>query len=229
VNRFPKDVCFPSRIAATLTLVAASPLAAQTTLAGRVVDRSNHVPVAAVIVQLLAPADSVLQSSTTATDGTFALMAPRGATYRVRMIDRGTVHMSDSVTIAEGEFTAKEFPIDLSQRPFTEGEVDKPTVPAAGSPQPRYPAELQKKNVGGCALAEFVVDSAGQAEPATLRFVVSTRPEFAQAVMDALPKMRFVPAEHRGRKVRQFLSQPFGFSTDPYHEWECLPAEKKKR
>jgi TonB family protein len=228
VNPFPKDVRFPTRIAAALTLVATSSLAGQTTLAGRVVDRSSRAPVEKVIVQLLATADSVLQSSATASDGTFALSAPRGGTYRVCMIDRGIVHMSDSVTIVEGEYTTKEFLIDLSDRPFTELEVDKPVVLSPRTRTPRYPPELRNQNISGCALAEFVVDSAGKAELATLRFVVYTHREFAQAVVDVLPRMQFVPAERRGRRVRQLVSQPYSFSTDISREWECLPPGNKR-
>ena len=40
------------------------------------------------------------------------------------------------------------------------------------------------------------------------------RPErlFVQSVKNALPNMKFIPAELAGRKVRQLVQQPFTFS-----------------
>ena len=35
---------------------------------------------------------------------------------------------------------------------------------------------------------------------------------FSLAVKNALPRMRFLPAEVGGRKVKQLVQQPFGFN-----------------
>jgi hypothetical protein len=41
--------------------------------------------------------------------------------------------------------------------------------------------------------------------------LVRTHPAFSDAVIDALRRSRFTPAEFRGRKVPQLVSQPFVF------------------
>lgn len=208
------------RALASVVLVAAV-ARAQTVVAGRVVEQGKRTPVRALTVELLGGQDSVLQASTTSADGTFTLLAPQAGTYRVRFVDRGMpTSLSDSLHVSDGEYFAREFLVDLSRRPFGEAEVDKPALPAAGSRQPRYPRDLLKAGVSGCALVQFVVDTTGGVELSTVRVLSYSRPEFARAVYDAAPAMRFVPAEHEGRKVRQLLQQPFTFSADG-HEWEC--------
>ena len=49
------------------------------------------------------------------------------------------------------------------------------------------------------------------ADTTTLRIVEATHPEFAKAVRDALPFMRFKPARIGERTVRQLVQQPFYF------------------
>ena len=95
--------------------------------------------------------------------------------------------------------------------------VDKPAILAPGNPQPRYPESLRRASVTGMVVAEFVVDTAGRAELATLRLVRSDYELFASAVREALPRMRFVPAEARGRKVRQLVRVPFAFELEGAH------------
>jgi hypothetical protein len=61
-------------------------------------------------------------------------------------------------------------------------------------------------------LAQWVVDTTGLADTTTFRILKASDTEFAQAVRDALPAMRFTPAELHGQKVRQLVQQPFDFS-----------------
>jgi protein TonB len=61
-------------------------------------------------------------------------------------------------------------------------------------------------------IALFVVSEAGRVEPATVRFTLSDNPLFEDAVKSALERMRFVPAEVGGRKVRQLVQMPFVFT-----------------
>jgi TonB family protein len=220
-----QGVVKPYWIGCLLACFSATSLRAQTVLAGRVVD-PTRTPIAALTVELIGPSDSLFHSSTTAGDGTFTLVAPRGGIYRVRIVDRGIpTHVSDSVRVSEGEYVAREFIVDPSQRPWFEDDVDKPVVPAVHSPQPRYPPELNKQGVSGCVLARFVVDTTGRADRSTLRFDAYSDSAFARAVFNALPLMRFVPAERHGRKVRQLVRQPFGFQLSGNDEWDCKPSK----
>ena len=95
---------------------------------------------------------------------------------------------------------------------YFEFQVEKPVVPAPGSTQPRYPDMLRQAGVEGEVLAQFVVDTTGRAEPSSLKILKSSHDLFIQSVKNALPQMKFIPAEVGGRKVKQLVQQPFSFS-----------------
>ena len=99
-----------------------------------------------------------------------------------------------------------------SDQPYFEFQVEKPVVPAPGSTSPRYPDMLRQAGVEGEVLAQFVVDTTGRAEPASLKILKSSHDLFIQSVKNALPQMKFIPAEVGGRKVKQLVQQPFSFS-----------------
>jgi TonB family protein len=99
-----------------------------------------------------------------------------------------------------------------SPQPYFDYQVEKQVEFAKDSPQPRYPASLKAANVEGEVLAQFVVDTAGLAEVSTFKVLRSSHDGFTQAVRDALPNMRFTPAEVGGRKVPQIVQNPFIFS-----------------
>jgi len=99
-----------------------------------------------------------------------------------------------------------------SDQPYFEFQVEKPVVPAPGSISPRYPDMLRQAGVEGEVLAQFVVDTTGKAEPGSLKILKSSHDMFVQSVKNALPNMKFIPAEVGGRKVKQLVQQPFTFS-----------------
>jgi protein TonB len=80
-----------------------------------------------------------------------------------------------------------------------------------GNPRPRYPEVLRAAALAGTVLAEFVVDTSGAIEMATVQIIASDHPLFERAVRDILPHLRFLPAEAGGRKVGQLVRQPFEF------------------
>ena len=99
-----------------------------------------------------------------------------------------------------------------SDQPYFEFQVEKPVVPAPGSVAPRYPDMLRQAGVEGEVLAQFVVDTTGKAEAGSLKILKSSHDMFVQSVKNALPNMKFIPAEVGGRKVKQLVQQPFTFS-----------------
>jgi len=99
-----------------------------------------------------------------------------------------------------------------SDQPYFEFQVEKPVVPAPGSISPRYPDMLRQAGFEGEVLAQFVVDTTGKAEPGSLKILKSSHDMFIQSVKNALPQMKFIPAEVGGRKVKQLVQQPFTFS-----------------
>jgi protein TonB len=102
-------------------------------------------------------------------------------------------------------------PLIQTDQPYFEFQVEKPVVQAPGSPTPRYPDMLRQAGVEGEVLAQFVVDTTGRAEAGSLKILKSSHDLFAQAVKNALPQMRFIPAEVGGRRVKQLVQQPFSF------------------
>jgi TonB family protein len=95
---------------------------------------------------------------------------------------------------------------------YFEYQVDKPAKLAPGSLEPAYPDSLRVKGVEGEIVASFIVDTTGRAEAASFRVLKPGYPLFVAAVRNALPMMRFTPAELAGVKVRQLVQRPFVFS-----------------
>ena len=63
----------------------------------------------------------------------------------------------------------------------------------------------------GEVLVQFVVDADGHAQMWTFKVLRSSHPGFTQAVREAVPLMRFVPAKLSGRNVKQLVQMPFVF------------------
>ena len=99
-----------------------------------------------------------------------------------------------------------------SDQPLFEFPVEKPGVQAPNAAQPRYPDILKSAGVEGEVLAQFVVDTTGRAETNTFKVLKTSHELFASAVRNALPNMKFLPAEVGGRKVKQLVQQPFVFA-----------------
>ena len=96
---------------------------------------------------------------------------------------------------------------------FFEFQVEDPVAPLHNV-SPTYPAELRAAGVGGQVIAQYVVDTTGLADVRTYKVIEATRPEFAEAVREALPRMQFTPARIGGRKVKQLVQQAFAFRSD---------------
>jgi outer membrane biosynthesis protein TonB len=95
---------------------------------------------------------------------------------------------------------------------FAEAQVDKKAeVKMPLVAKPKYPANLEMERISGEVYAQFIVDTLGQVEPATFQILEYSRLEFVDAVKDVLPRMRFIPAELKSKKVRQLLKQRFQF------------------
>jgi protein TonB len=90
-------------------------------------------------------------------------------------------------------------------------QVDSVATRYLDSAAPAYPPDLLAKNVEGSVYTEYIVDTTGYADTASLVIVRSSHPEFTQAVREALPYMRFRPAKVGNQKVRQLVEQQFTF------------------
>ncbi len=90
--------------------------------------------------------------------------------------------------------------------------VDDLPIPLVDNPPPAYPAALERARVGGQVVVEFLIDSTGAVDVASLRVVQSTNALFTQAVRGVLPQMRFTPAQLNARSVGVTVRQPFLFT-----------------
>jgi protein TonB len=99
-----------------------------------------------------------------------------------------------------------------SDQPYFEFQVEKQVSQVPCATCLSYPDMLRSANVEGEVLAQFVVDTTGRYEAGTFKVLKSSHEQFTNAVKNALPRMRFYPAEVGGRKVKQLVQQPFTFS-----------------
>jgi periplasmic protein TonB len=121
--------------------------------------------------------------------------------------DFGPAAMGSPVSLGGGEIAANP-----GDAPFRSDQVDRQVAVAPGNAPPRYPELLRSSGVEGQVTAVFVVDELGRAEDGSVRFTRSDNPLFEEAVKAALRRMRFIPAEFGGRKVRQLVQMPFLFT-----------------
>ena len=109
--------------------------------------------------------------------------------------------------------TARLATVSDTARVYIEAEVDTPVQPTPESPRPHYPDILKQAGVEGVVLVEFVVDTAGQVDIETVRYLRSAHDLFRIAVEHVLPSMTFTPALIGGHKVKQLAHQPYVFQT----------------
>jgi protein TonB len=102
----------------------------------------------------------------------------------------------------------------ITDAPLYEFQVEKPALAVSGTGTPVFPSVLRSANVQGRVTATFVVDTTGRAEPGTFKVLESDHELFSSAVRTALPRMRFIPAEVGGRKVKMWVQQAFEFRLD---------------
>jgi protein TonB len=94
---------------------------------------------------------------------------------------------------------------------YTEDVVEKVVAPVGNNPRPRYPGQLQAREVEATFVVKFVVDSTGHVQSKSLEFPQATHRLFIKSVRDALLRSRFLPAELAGRRVPQLVQQRFSF------------------
>ena len=99
-----------------------------------------------------------------------------------------------------------------SDQPLFDFQVEKPASANPSNQPPTYPNQLRAANIEGQVVAKFVVDTTGRADMRTFEIIKSDHEAFTSAVRNALPNMRFFPAEVGGRKVKQLVQMPFMFS-----------------
>jgi TonB family protein len=96
---------------------------------------------------------------------------------------------------------------------FPPDAVDQP-VEVLERPPVKYPPALAQARIAGRVELEFVVDTLGGVEPATVRTLASTRSEFEAVARATILATRFRPAQWHGRPVRQLVRQALTFRAE---------------
>jgi protein TonB len=106
--------------------------------------------------------------------------------------------------------TTAEVKIDQGQA-FVEAAVDeKPSHLSA--PPLDYPDLLRQAGIEGQVTLEFIIDTTGHAEPATVRVLNSTNKAFEQSAREMILKSLFRPGRVRGQAVRVLVQQAVAFN-----------------
>lgn len=90
-------------------------------------------------------------------------------------------------------------------------QADQPAEPVPPMPQFKYPDELAQKGIGGKAIADFVVDTAGLVDMTSIEVRESTDSRITEGVCHYLAASRFNPAVKGGVNVRVQRELPFNF------------------
>jgi len=102
----------------------------------------------------------------------------------------------------------------LGDNAFSVVDVDSAAAFDPASAVPEYPTAMALRRVEGNAVLHFVVDSTGLIDMTTVRVMSATNQLFAQAVLDAMPRMRYRPARIGARAVRLLVEQAFAFKIE---------------
>jgi TonB family protein len=148
-----------------------------------------------------------------------ATNAPGGFAVMQGLSSCGTILLWSRGRDTERAETAQSRSIDVeeltaSHEVFTADEVDTPAHLARQDLEVSYPPDLLASKISGTAVAEFVVAANGEIETGSIEVFSATNPSFADAVVQALGRARYVPAVKDGVTVRQIVQQPFRFSLD---------------
>lgn len=206
---------------AALPLAAIAGVADGQVLAGQAVEQTAGIPLRNFLVRLVRSdsAGLTLVDSTRTDERGLFQFAAFGDGAVMLAFGRGAVPLSQGPvdTVTEASVIERRYAVDVIGRagetPFDTTQVDKQVAVMSG-PAPRYPDALRDRGVSGEARLDFVVDSTGRVEQGSVAAASYTHRGFADAATAVIHKMRFLPGEVGGVKVRQRVQMPFVFSID---------------
>ena len=91
--------------------------------------------------------------------------------------------------------------------------VDEPPERIAG-PLPRFPEVLRQAGVEGRVVLQFVIDTTGLVDAATIEVLETTHRAFVAPAVVVVTRSVFRPGRIRGRAVRVLVRLPIGFALD---------------
>jgi hypothetical protein len=202
---------------ALLIMAGGYTAAAAQAVTGRAVLDDPRIPLKRVVVELVEEGTSTRADSTlTDSSGVFYLYSTRPGSFYLRIGVPGFGNLSLTTPVfalvAEQEIQ-REFIVPQSMIVHYAFETQQP-VRQKGRVIPKFPESLRATYTEGSVKAQWVVDTTGKAEHGSFRILRSRHPDFAEAVREAVLRMRFEPARLGGRPVRQLVEQEFNFHID---------------
>ncbi len=147
-----------------------------------------------------------------------ALSTPRASGSQMPSWKDRTVGVGSAVGSAQNGAEFAPYPTatevaepGVEDNAFSVVEVDTLASVDPTSAAPEYPKALAQRKVEGMAAFRFVIDSTGRVDMGTVRVLSSTHKLFVQAVISAMPRMKYRPASVGGRRVRLLVDQSFMF------------------
>ncbi len=212
-----------------IAAVVPASLSAQTVEAGIARDAARGTPYECLHVALLDTSGKAIAHTVTDSAGRFLLEAPRPGVYRVQFNVFHWEPLAGPLdTLKEGDFKQRAYPLAFKNMLSPDSAFGGPEVKGY---QERYklfdsylrtqesdsgwrsretlPGPLGVKypdsHVGlyreGNVFGQVIVDSSGQAPRQTWHTIAATEPQFADAVVRAIPEWRWKPARNHGQPV----------------------------
>ncbi len=101
------------------------------------------------------------------------------------------------------------------QGAYSAADVDRRAAQLGGLIRPQYPVVPLDQRRRRSVNIEFVVDTTGLADTATLRSQDGADSAYVRAVMEVIRDWRFTPAMKAGKRVRQVMVQAMPFDPGP--------------
>jgi TonB family protein len=214
---------------AVLFLSPATSAHAQTAI-GQVVSLATKRPLGGVKVALVDDSARVVAVAITdSTLGSFFVDAPGPGRYRIALYtSTGASFVSAPMMLDTVAGPQLSFPLaELSDR-FAgvrdESQVTRPARLLPNAAPPRYPDAMFRARARGSVAIAVIVDSAGVPQTDSMNVLLSTNPQFTDAVKRALERARFSPAEVDGVRVPQVAQITYGFrfADDPVSQADVV-------
>lgn len=94
---------------------------------------------------------------------------------------------------------------------YFEFNVEHPARRADKHAKPVYPETLREAGLRGSVRLQFIVDTSGKADTATIKVLSSSDPEMTRAARDFLVKAVYTPAMIKDRPVAQLVEENYDF------------------
>lgn len=157
-----------------------------------------------------APRPGIASDATGAAARALGNAAPRPANG-AGTEDFATRRAHTGIEYAPMPLTGEAVEPGVGDNAFSVVDVDSVATVDPTSVAPEYPASLAQRRVEGGATFRFVIDSTGLVDMSTVRLVQTSHKLFAQAVVDAMPRMKYRAARVGARAVRLLVEQSFSF------------------